>query len=61
MFDLRTEAEMRLYSEKLAKQLALKRHREEISANNADTPTAPPADEGNTQGTGAPDIKQKPL
>lgn len=30
MFDLRTEAEMRLHSEKTAKELALKKQREEI-------------------------------
>ena len=34
MFDLRTEAEMRLHSEKTARELALKKQREE-------TPKAP--------------------
>ncbi|GAU71271.1 hypothetical protein SSP35_31_00360 [Streptomyces sp. NBRC 110611] len=45
MFEPRTEAEMRLYSEKLAKELALKRHREESSHSSTDIPTPPPADE----------------
>ncbi|MFE0380817.1 hypothetical protein ACFW1M_35820 [Streptomyces inhibens] len=46
MFDRRAEAEMRLYSEKLARELALKRHREEGSEHNIDTQTTSPADEG---------------
>ena len=29
MFDLRTEAEMRLYSDRMAKELAVKKRREE--------------------------------
>ncbi|WKX69236.1 hypothetical protein [Streptomyces sp. XD-27] len=50
MFDLRTEAEMRLYSEKLARELALKRHREKGGEGDADTETAPPPDEEHTVG-----------
>ncbi|UYB40957.1 hypothetical protein SLV14_003637 [Streptomyces sp. Je 1-4] len=61
MFDLRTEAEMRLYSEKLAKELALKKLREKGSDSNTDTPKPPPADEGHSQGTEAPDTELKPM
>ncbi|WP_159038102.1 hypothetical protein [Streptomyces sp. WM6386] len=35
MFDLRTEAEMRLHSEKTAKELALKKQRENESGDEA--------------------------
>lgn len=36
MFDLRTEAEMRLHSEKTARELALKKQREEtLTAHDA--------------------------
>ncbi len=45
MFESRAEAEMRLYSEKTAKELALKKQREEDSEND-DVAEAPPrADE----------------
>ena len=37
MFEHRTEAEMRLYSEKTARELALKRRQKE-SGDNDDTP-----------------------
>lgn len=42
MFDLRTEAEMRLHSEKTAKELALKKQREDESGNEGrgDAPAA---------------------
>ncbi|WP_407547526.1 hypothetical protein QOM21_00715 [Streptomyces sp. Pv4-95] len=45
MYDLRAEAEMRLHSEKTAKELALKKRREDASENDIDTPTAPPSDQ----------------
>lgn len=41
MFDLRTEAEMRLHSEKLAKELALKKQHENTTEAD-DTPTTDP-------------------
>ena len=48
MFDLRTEAEMRLHSEKTARELALKKQREEA-------PTPPGAgEEDATAGTQPP-------
>ena len=37
VFDLRTEAEMRLHSEKTARELALKKQREEEGREEADT------------------------
>ncbi|MFF5967104.1 hypothetical protein ACFY64_25910 [Streptomyces collinus] len=40
MFDERKEAEMRLYSEKLARELALKKEREE-SDEATETPETP--------------------
>ncbi|MGW2566397.1 hypothetical protein [Streptomyces sp. NPDC001537] len=41
MFDLRTEAEMRLHSEKTARELALKKQREEaVTAPGADEESA---------------------
>ncbi|MES5823772.1 hypothetical protein [Streptomyces sp. RG80] len=40
MFDLRTEAEMRLHSEKTAKELALKKQREDESGDESGN-TAP--------------------
>lgn len=43
MFDLRTEAEMRLHSEKTAKELALKKQREDESGDESGN-TAPAAD-----------------
>ncbi len=46
MFDLRAEAEMRLYSENLAREIALKKQREEGSENNIVTQTPPRAGEG---------------
>lgn len=46
MFDLRAEAEMRLYSERLAREIALKKQREEGSEDNIVTQTPPPADKG---------------
>ena len=36
MFELRKEAEMRLYSEKMARELALAKQREESGAARAD-------------------------
>ncbi|MDQ1018568.1 hypothetical protein QFZ43_005117 [Streptomyces afghaniensis] len=45
MFDERKEAEMRLYSEALARELALKRERAEADENdNADEEAAPARD-----------------
>ncbi len=45
MFDLRTEAEMRLYSEKTARELASKRQRAEGGEHEAaDRTTAPRTD-----------------
>jgi hypothetical protein len=41
MFDLRTEAEMRLHSEKLAKELALKKQHEDTTETD-NTPTTDP-------------------
>ena len=38
MFDLKTEAEMRLHSEKTARELALKKQREEEGRDEADIP-----------------------
>ncbi|NEA98703.1 hypothetical protein [Streptomyces sp. SID13726] len=35
LFDLRTEAEMRLYSDKTAKELAVKKQREEVGEEQA--------------------------
>lgn len=46
MFDLRTEAEMRLYSEKMARELALKKKREEGIENDIVTQSPPRVDEG---------------
>ncbi len=40
MFDLRTEAEMRLHSEKVAKELALKKQREEGVEKEVALPTS---------------------
>jgi hypothetical protein len=37
VFDLRTEAEMRLHSDKLARELALKKQLEESGENNTTT------------------------
>lgn len=37
MFDERKEAEMRLYSERLARELALKKEREENAENTENT------------------------
>ncbi|MFF4274493.1 hypothetical protein [Streptomyces sp. NPDC001536] len=48
MFDLRTEAEMRLHSEKTAKELALKKQREDGSGNE-DGGDAPAADGGSAE------------
>ncbi|WP_431040908.1 hypothetical protein ACQUSR_02780 [Streptomyces sp. P1-3] len=45
MFENRAEAEMRLYSERLAKELALKREYEEDGEDDGDTGTPLPADE----------------
>lgn len=44
MFDERKEAEMRLYSERLAKELALKKERAEAGENDVDAETAPAQD-----------------
>ncbi|MFD5230414.1 hypothetical protein ACFZCT_21860 [Streptomyces qaidamensis] len=41
MFDERKEAEMRLYSEKLARELALKKEREEAAAEPTEDPETP--------------------
>lgn len=46
MFDLRSEAEMRLHSEKLAKELALAKQREEGSESTTGTHVSPQAGEG---------------
>jgi hypothetical protein len=46
VFDLRTEAEMRLYSEKMARELALKKKREEGVENDIVTQSPPHVDEG---------------
>jgi hypothetical protein len=46
VFDLRTEAEMRLYSEKMARELALKKKREEGIENDIVTQSPPRVDEG---------------
>lgn len=45
MFDLRTEAEMRLHSDKMAKELALKKQREEAEETHEDPALRPPSDE----------------
>ncbi|GHH82264.1 hypothetical protein GCM10018793_41660 [Streptomyces sulfonofaciens] len=45
MFDLRAEAEMRLYSEKLAKELALKRQCAQGGGHTADLRETPSAGE----------------
>ncbi|WP_329438587.1 hypothetical protein [Streptomyces canus] len=52
MFEHRTEAEMRLYSEKMARELALKRRQKESDVKNDDSTenedvvdTSPRADE----------------
>lgn len=44
MFDERKEAEMRLYSERLAEELALKKERAEAGESDAATETAPDQD-----------------
>jgi hypothetical protein len=46
VFDLRTEAEMRLYSEKMARELALKKKREEGIENDLAAQSPPQVDEG---------------
>jgi hypothetical protein len=46
VFDLRTEAEMRLHSEKTARELALKKQREEGSENSIVAQEPSRADEG---------------
>jgi hypothetical protein len=46
MFDHRKEAEMRLHSEKLARELALAKQREEGSESNIVTHAPPRSDEG---------------
>ncbi|MEU7664599.1 hypothetical protein [Streptomyces lincolnensis] len=48
MFDLRTEAEMRLHSEKLAKELALKKQHEDTTEAD-DTPTTTDPTTSNTE------------
>ena len=59
MYDLRAEAEMRLHSEKKAKELALKKRREEGSENDIDTPTTPPSGQEHlTAQTTATDAEQ---
>jgi hypothetical protein len=44
VFDLRTEAEMRLHSEKTARELALKKQREEVDEGRKTTEAAITAD-----------------
>ena len=43
MFDLRKEAEMRLHSEKLARELALAKQRQESAEDTLAHPTPEPA------------------
>jgi len=45
VFDLRTEAEMRLHSEKTARELALKKQHEEDTENSSVTQASPRVDE----------------
>lgn len=45
MFDRRAEAEMRLHSDRTARELALKKRREEGSEDSEVTQTPPRADE----------------
>lgn len=44
MFDLRTEAEMRLHSDTMAKELALKKQREEGAETDENTALRPESD-----------------
>lgn len=63
MFDLRTEAEMRLYSDKLARELALKKQREgeEGSQDNIVAQTPPLTDEGQTTDETTPTTGTQPV
>ncbi|MGW2387642.1 hypothetical protein [Streptomyces sp. NPDC001658] len=49
MFDLRTEAEMRLHSEKLAKELALKKQHEDTPETDDAPPTTTDPTTTNTE------------
>ncbi|WP_328785997.1 hypothetical protein OIE52_48400 [Streptomyces canus] len=57
MFEHRTEAEMRLYSEKLARELALKRRQKERDVNNDPTETTGAV---NGDSTGNDDVVDTP-
>jgi hypothetical protein len=52
MFEHRTEAEMRLYSDKLARELALKRRHKEGDVKNDPTGRRDARDHGNNGHTG---------
>ncbi|UQA94135.1 hypothetical protein [Streptomyces halobius] len=62
MFDRRAEAEMRLYSEQLATELALIKHHGEASDDNTEAQTPPPADESHATAvtTAATDAERDP-